>query len=117
MGIFGPSTSPEAGPDEARRLLHGGAMLIDVREQHEWDAGHAPMAEHHPLGELDASLGRLPTDCTIVVVCRSGNRSAHATQILIGAGIDAVNLTGGMSAWEATGLPVVDGRGDTGTVT
>jgi rhodanese-related sulfurtransferase len=56
-------------------------------------------------------VGELPRDRTVVVVCRSGNRSAHATTMLRGAGVDAVNLDGGLRAWSATGMPLVtDGR-------
>ena len=51
-----------------------------------------------------------------MVVCRSGNRSARATKVLSKAGFDAVNLTGGMAAWKAAGLPLVNSRGKKGTV-
>lgn len=91
--------------------LEAGALLLDVREQNEWDAGHAPTAQHLPLGALQTEWTSLPRDRRIVIVCRSGRRSATATAALVGAGIDAVNLTGGMQAWSAAGQPVVsDGR-------
>ncbi|MEZ5208358.1 MAG: rhodanese-like domain-containing protein [Acidimicrobiales bacterium] len=86
------------------------ALLVDVRERSEWDAGHAPKAKHHPLGGLRASMGDLPVERTLVVVCRSGNRSARATKLLSKAGYDAVNLSGGMMAWQAAGQPVVSAR-------
>jgi rhodanese-related sulfurtransferase len=81
----------------------GGVILVDVREPSEWAEGHAPAAHLRPLGELD--LDRLPTADTYYVICRSGNRSAHATRALVEAGIDAHNVTGGMNAWIAAGLP------------
>ncbi len=113
--LFGtPSTA--VGPVEAQALLHDGAVLVDVREKSEWDAGHAPKAKHHPLGGLATSMTRLPQDRTVVVVCRSGNRSARATKMLTNAGFDAVNLTGGMTAWKAAGQPMVNSRGKKGSV-
>lgn len=114
--LFGNSGSATVGPHEAQDLLRGGALLVDVREQREWDAGHAPKAKHHPLGGLHTSSDRLPADRTIVVVCRSGNRSARAAKVLTKAGFDVVNLTGGMTAWKTSGLPLVNSRGKKGTV-
>ncbi len=81
-----------------------GVLLVDVREPSEWAEGHAPNALHRPLGGLDPIA--LPKAETIYVICRSGNRSARATKALVAAGLDAHNVTGGMSAWEAAGLPV-----------
>jgi rhodanese-related sulfurtransferase len=63
------------GPREADDLVRSGAVLLDVREPSEWQAGHAPGARHVPLGKLEAKLGVLPRDRQVVVVCRSGNRS------------------------------------------
>jgi len=93
-----------------------GAFLLDVRNPDEWDAGHAPAATLVPLGTLGDRVAELPTDRRIVVVCRSGARSARATEALVGAGYDAVNLAGGMQAWAALGLPVVTDAGGPGTV-
>lgn len=91
--------------------IEAGALLLDVREQNEWDAGHAPAAQHLPMGLLQTEWTSLPRDRRIVVVCRSGRRSAAVTEALVGAGLDAVNLAGGMQAWHAAGQPLVaDGR-------
>jgi rhodanese-related sulfurtransferase len=81
--------------------------LLDVREDDEWAAGHAPEALHIPLGELAARLGELPENNTLFVVCRSGGRSARATTFLNANGWDATNVAGGMSAWAAAGKPMV----------
>lgn len=81
-----------------------GVVLLDVREPVEWAGGHAPGAHHQPLGQLDPS--RLPAAAPVYVICRSGNRSAHATRALIAAGVDAHNVAGGMNAWARAGLPV-----------
>ena len=110
-----PSMS-EVTATEAAELSDHGALLIDVREPYEWAAGHAPAARHIPIGQLAQVVPELPGDARLIVVCRSGNRSAQATQMLTAAGLDAANLTGGMTAWMRTGLPVVTDSGSPGTV-
>jgi DMSO/TMAO reductase YedYZ molybdopterin-dependent catalytic subunit len=77
-----------------------------VREPGEWQSGHAPRAILIPMGEVQARRHELPEAKRIVVVCRSGGRSAAITGTLRAHGYDAVNLTGGMCAWAAAGLPV-----------
>lgn len=91
--------------------LHTFAVLLDVRDPQEWQAGHAPQAIHIPLGQLESRLAELPRDHQIIAVCRSGRRSAFATQQLLAHGYTAINLTGGMAAWAAAGLPIVAGQG------
>lgn len=103
-------------PDDAHAALQVDALLLDVREPHEWDAGHAPDAVHIPLDTLPARLDALPSDRPIIVVCRSGRRSARAAALLTTAGYDARNLTGGMTAWQRRGLPVLTDRGAPGRV-
>jgi rhodanese-related sulfurtransferase len=84
----------------------GGAYLLDVREDDEWDAGHVPGAVHIPLGELGARYTELDRDRPLYVICRSGNRSARAAQALAGAGWDARNVADGMIGWHDAGLPM-----------
>jgi rhodanese-related sulfurtransferase len=88
-----------------------GAWLLDVREDDEWRAGHAPDATHIPLGELGARAAEVPKDTTVYVICRSGSRSARAAFALVGAGWDAVNVAGGMQEWAASGLPMAADTG------
>lgn len=98
---------------EARAMAAQGALLIDVREPREWAAGHIDGSLHVPLGRLEASF--VPTGRPIVVVCRSGSRSAIATQLLQAAGrTDVFNMAGGLMAWEAAGLPLVAGTSTVG---
>ena len=107
---------PAVGPEEAARRVDEGAVFLDVREPDEWHAGHAPDAVHVPLAALAASVDRLDKDQPVVAVCRVGGRSERAAAVLLQRGYDAVNLAGGMQAWDAAGMPVVTDAGDPGTV-
>lgn len=82
-------------------------MLIDVREQWEWDRGHAPQAVLTPMSSFADYVSELPTDADILVVCHSGARSMTVTTALAEGGYAAVNVLGGMTAWEHAGGPVV----------
>ena len=93
----------------ATRLINQDALVLDVREDKEFAAGHIPKARHIPLGALANRLGELEKfkNKPIVVNCRSGQRSARACGILKKHGFEkAVNLTGGIMAWESANLPV-----------
>ncbi|MDQ2849019.1 MAG: rhodanese-like domain-containing protein [Actinomycetota bacterium] len=98
-------------PEVAVTDLPDDAVLLDVREDDEWAAGHAPGATHLPLPSLAEKLDDVPEGSPIYVVCRSGGRSSRATAYLNANGWDAVNVAGGMSAWAAAARPLVaDGR-------
>jgi len=94
---------------EAAQLLEHGAVLLDVREEDEWRAVRAPDALHIPMSRLSTSTDRLPSGHLLVCICHVGGRSAVVTEALVGAGYDAVNVAGGMEAWQAAGLPVESG--------
>ncbi len=87
-------------------LTASGTVLIDVREQDEWDAGHAPSARLVPMSTISDHLDELPRDQKFLVICHSGGRSRRVTDILLQAGFDAVNVEGGMMAWRDAGGPV-----------
>ncbi|WUO19241.1 rhodanese-like domain-containing protein [Streptomyces sp. NBC_00287] len=95
--------------EAAERTRNGGsALLVDVREADEWQAGHVPWAVHLPLSALG---GPLPPDVAgrpLVLVCRSGNRSRQAAELLVAQGIEAVDVMDGMIEWARAGLPLVD---------
>jgi len=98
---------PEITPREANeRVVAGEAVLVDVREESEWEAGRIPGSIHVPLGELRSrrSIG-VPEGEEIVLVCRSGARSAFAATMLSSDGRGATNLKGGVKAWIREGLP------------
>lgn len=82
-------------------------LLIDVREQWEYDEGHIPGITHIPMNEIPNRLSEIPTDKTVVLTCRSGNRSGQVTDYLQQQGFDNVhNMSGGIVAWQGAGLPV-----------
>lgn len=102
----------EITTDEGLTRLAAGARLYDVREQGEWDDVHAPQATLVPLSEFTARWTEIePTDEPAIIVCHSGMRSARVVQALEQSGVPAVNLAGGMVAWEAAGAPVVHAGG------
>jgi rhodanese-related sulfurtransferase len=87
------------------------AYLLDVREDDEWTAGHAPDAQHIPLGSLSERAGQVPRDREIYVICRAGSRSARAAQALNSAGWQAINVADGMQGWESAGRPMTSESG------
>jgi len=91
-----------------RRASAGEVILVDVREKSEWKAGHAPMARHLPLGGLDErSLTELrKKGKPVAFICQSGGRSSSACGRARQAGVEAINVKGGMGAWKRAGLPV-----------
>ncbi len=112
-----PAT-PEITAAAAAELLAGNpaALLLDVREQWEWDDGHAPQAVHLPMGELSERGSGLPRDVPIICVCHLGGRSAAVAATLNRSGWSASNLTGGMRAWQLAGLQDLNSAGEPGTV-
>jgi rhodanese-related sulfurtransferase len=98
--------SREVTREEARKLIDEGAQLVDVRADHEWEAGHIGGATHVPLPELPQRLGEIDKDRQVVVYCRGGNRSSMATDALTDAGFDAVKLSEGIVGWSEEELPL-----------
>ncbi len=108
FGKGGP-TPPQGAVDvaRARHLQQQGALLIDVREPHEFAAGHAVEARNIPLGQLDARRAEIPGGGPLLLICRSGARSAQAQRRLRDQGqTETYNVTGGTVAWAAAGLPM-----------
>lgn len=95
-------------PREVSRLHESGAIqLIDVRAPHEHDAGHIAGTTLIELSEISARANEIDRARPVVFYCRSGGRSAMATQAFAQAGYDAHNMEGGMLAWQGAGLPVM----------
>ena len=98
-----PTTDVHAIPD----VIGDDLVVLDVREPHEWAAGHIAGAIHIPLADISARVGELDPSVRTLVVCHLGGRSARATQWLHAQGHDVANVEGGMEAWELAGRPVV----------
>lgn len=108
--------SKSVHPHQAKEMMDEGTLLIDVREVSEWNHGHAPGALHLPLATLSNNLQHIPLDEVVLVCCRSGSRSSSAVSYLIDNGYKAINVEGGMSAWQSHGLPVVNTKGLRGSI-
>jgi len=91
------------------------AVLLDVREDDEWAAGHVEGSHHVPMADVPARLDEISTLAEgagqLVVVCRSGSRSARVVAWLARNGVDAVNLDGGLGGWASAGRPMVSETG------
>jgi len=105
-------TSTDIGPAAAAEKVGAGAQLVDVRQDYEWEAGHIEGATHIPLEQLPARAAELDRDRPIVFQCRSGSRSALATQAFNESGFDAFNLAGGLIAWVEEGREIEPDGGE-----
>ena len=100
----------EVTPERTKELLDAGdAVVVDVREPYERDAGHIEGSEHIELERLASRAETLPRDRPLVFQCRLGSRSAMAAQAFRAAGYDAWSMAGGLQAWQEKGLPVAGG--------
>jgi len=100
----------EISVEDAVAKRDSGAFILDVRQPEEWNEFHVPDSTLIPLGELASRVDELPHDQEIVVVCRSGNRSAQGRDILLNAGFAQVtSMAGGLTQWKAAGFPTVSG--------
>jgi rhodanese-related sulfurtransferase len=93
-------------PEEAQALVAEGAQLVDVRTDHEWQAGRIRGAVHIELNELDARSAELDRERAVVFYCRGDNRSDMAAAAFEGDGYRAAPLAGGIQAWVEAGLPI-----------
>ena len=107
-----PLVNPEleVTPERTKELLDADeAVVVDVREPYERDAGHIEGSVHIELERLASHAETLPRDKTIVFQCRLGARSAMAAQAFKASGYDAWSMEGGLQAWHDKGLPVAGG--------
>ncbi len=95
---------------DAADKIDTGTYLLDVREVSEWNEAHVEGAVLIPLGELQSRISEIPTDQDVLIICRSGNRSGQARDLLRAAGLmRTTSISGGINAWIAAGFPVVTG--------
>ncbi|GAB2693654.1 rhodanese-like domain-containing protein [Thalassiella azotivora] len=106
---------PTVTVDDVPSDLHE-TLVVDVREDDEWRAGHVEGSVHIPLGQLVQRVTELPRDREVLVICRSGNRSGQAVAWLNENGYETVNVAGGVGAWQSAGRPLVDAQGEPGRV-
>lgn len=91
--------------------IPAGAKILDVREDYEWVEGHIEGAQHIPLAQVPERYGEIPLDEDVYVICRTGGRSLRATAYLNQYGFDAIDVAGGMGAWQDAELPMVSENG------
>jgi rhodanese-related sulfurtransferase len=100
----------EINVEEAYKLYNEGTFLLDVRSQEEWNEYHIPDTTLIPLDQLPSRLDEVPINQTVVIICRSGNRSQLGRDILNQAGYEqVVCMAGGLNAWRAQDYPIVTG--------
>lgn len=104
-------SQPVAVPEVLSADLPDGVFLVDVREDDEWTAGHAPDALHLRLGDLGTRAQELPRDQELYLICRGGARSAYAAQVLASQGWQTINVADGMTGWAVAGRPMVSETG------
>ncbi|HEX2980050.1 MAG TPA: rhodanese-like domain-containing protein [Anaerolineaceae bacterium] len=100
----------EISVQQAAEKRQTGAFILDVRQPDEWNAFHIPDAALIPLDQLQARIAEVPQNTEIIVVCRTGSRSAQGRDLLRAAGYPTVtSMAGGMTEWRAAGLPTMSG--------
>jgi rhodanese-related sulfurtransferase len=102
-------TISEASVDELESALQAGAVLIDVRQPDEYEAGHVPGAVLVPLALVPDALDRFAADGPTYVICKSGSRSYRACEFLEDQGLEGINVEGGTMAWIISGRATVAG--------
>ena len=98
------ATETDITPQRASELAESGALVIDVRRDYEFEAGHIAGARHIEMNDLTGNAESLPRDQAIVFYCRSGNRSGMAAAAFREAGFDAYHVEGGLQEWVDQGL-------------
>ncbi|QNJ93170.1 rhodanese-like domain-containing protein [Mycolicibacterium fluoranthenivorans] len=89
-------------------------VLLDVREDDEWQRGHVAGAQHIPMGDVPARIDEIDRDATLYVMCHAGGRSLRVAQYLARNGFEPINVTGGMLAWAQAGRPLTAPEGPDG---
>jgi rhodanese-related sulfurtransferase len=117
-GVYGGSEGPapeekmrEIDVDRLEELMAEGAVVVDVREPMEFAQAHVPGATLIPMGRLTERLDELDRAAPVLLICRSGHRSAVMCEVLAGHGFDAINVAGGTLAWIRAGKPYETGPG------
>lgn len=107
-----PGSLSELSPQETAELIAGGAQVIDVRREYEWEGGRIEGARNIEINDLPAEADSIARDSAVVFYCRTGNRSAMAAQAFREAGYDAHHIGGGIAAWHSEDRPLVPEGGE-----
>lgn len=113
---MGPASIREVDVSGVPTEFDASVVLLDVRENDEWQRGHASGAQHIPMGEVPARMAEIDREATLYVVCHLGGRSMRVAQYLSQNGYEPINVSGGMQAWADAGRPVVVDGGGQGAV-
>lgn len=112
-GRIGPVSEPisSIAAADVPGEFNDDVVLLDIREDDEWELGHAPGALHIPMGEIPGRMDELDPDSELYVVCRQGGRSFRVCQYLNQNGHDSINVGDGMVGWQKAGRPLVTDSG------
>lgn len=91
-------------------------VLLDVREDDEWQRGHVAGAQHIPMGDVPARMAEIDPDAELYVICHAGGRSLRVAAYLARNGYTPINVDGGMLAWAGAGRPVITDDGSAGAI-
>ena len=114
--MAGPASIREAEVSGVPTSFDESVVLLDVRENDEWQRGHAEGAQHIPMGEVPARIGEIDPGAKLFVVCHLGGRSLRVARYLAQNGYEPINVSGGMQAWAEAGRPVITDGGGVGTL-
>jgi len=105
MNEFADTQADLTPSETARRMAEEDLLLIDVREDYEWEAGRVPGARHIPIENVASQASSIPKDRPVAFICLAGVRSAMVTRAFRDAGYNALNVAGGFAEWFGQGLP------------
>jgi len=114
--VFGLGKVNSVLPENIEEHLEDGYKLIDVREEHEWDAGHHPEANHIPMSKISESMDNFQEKTKYIIICRSGHRSGKVAAYLDSQGYESFNLIGGMRQFSEISDNVQDSTGKKGNI-
>ncbi len=114
--VLGFNKVPSVYASDVENLISNGHLLIDVREDDEWEAGHHKDATHISMGTIEENLSKFSKDNEYVIVCRSGARSARVSNYLLSKDFKVSNLDGGMKALFSVSNNIIDSKGSTGQI-
>ena len=105
MNQFAGTGADLTPAETARRMAEEDLLLVDVREDYEWDAGRVPGSRHIPIEDVASKAASIPADRPVAFICLAGARSAMVTRAFRDAGYRAFNVAGGFAQWFDQGLP------------